>query len=103
MVSSMAGKVAMQFLGIYSASKFALEGMADSMLREAAGQGGHVALIEPSGIKTPLVERQLKEVDERLETLSDTERERYGHYCPSSCKMAQVLARAKRDFAHHAE
>ncbi|WP_159979044.1 MULTISPECIES: SDR family NAD(P)-dependent oxidoreductase [unclassified Novosphingobium] len=80
MVSSMAGKVAMPFVGVYSASKFALEGIADVMRREAAPQGVSVSLVEPGGIKTPMVDAQLAQVARMIDEL-DTEQDRlYGAF-----------------------
>lgn len=79
MISSMAGRVAMPFVGAYSGSKFALEGVADAMRREVGAHGVHVALVEPGGIKTPMVEAQLKQVADQITKLSDTEEKLYGH------------------------
>ncbi|HUD28440.1 MAG TPA: SDR family NAD(P)-dependent oxidoreductase [Novosphingobium sp.] len=80
LVSSMAGKVAMPFVGVYSASKFALEGLADVMRREAAPQGVSVSLVEPGGIKTPMVDAQLAQVARMIDEL-DAEQDRlYGAF-----------------------
>ena len=46
---SIAGRAALPILGPYAASKFALEAVAESMRRELAPSGIHVALIEQSG------------------------------------------------------
>jgi short-subunit dehydrogenase len=51
-VSSAAGRVATPFMGAYSASKFALEALSDSMRVELAPFGVHVILIEPGPIRT---------------------------------------------------
>jgi NAD(P)-dependent dehydrogenase (short-subunit alcohol dehydrogenase family) len=53
-VSSIGGKVALPLLAPYSASKFALEGVSDSLRRELRRQGVDVIVIEPGGIKTPI-------------------------------------------------
>ncbi|WP_298400640.1 SDR family NAD(P)-dependent oxidoreductase [Sphingobium sp.] len=79
-ISSMAGKVAMPFVGQYSASKFGLEGLADAMRREVAGQGVHVALVEPGGIKTPMVDTQLAQVSQMIEELTPQDDALYGHF-----------------------
>ncbi len=78
-VSSMAGIAAMPFIGAYVTSKFALEGAADVMRQEAAPQGVKVVLVEPGGIKTPMVSQQLEEVAARLKSLDGEERQRYGY------------------------
>jgi NAD(P)-dependent dehydrogenase (short-subunit alcohol dehydrogenase family) len=78
MVSSMAGKASMPFVGAYSASKFALEGLADAMRREVIAQGVSVSLVLPGGIKTPMVVNQLREVAAAIERLTAEEDALYG-------------------------
>ena len=51
-VSSLAGLTALPFQGIYSASKFALEGLTESLRMEVASFGIRVALIEPGDFAT---------------------------------------------------
>jgi len=48
--SSVLGLVAFPYRGAYVASKFALEGLADTLRLELAGAGIHVCLIEPGPI-----------------------------------------------------
>jgi NAD(P)-dependent dehydrogenase (short-subunit alcohol dehydrogenase family) len=50
--SSVLGLVAMRYRGAYNASKFALEGLADTLRLELYGTGIHVSLIEPGPILT---------------------------------------------------
>lgn len=50
--SSILGFFAMRFRGAYNASKFAIEGLADTLRLELAGSGVHVALIQPGPIAT---------------------------------------------------
>ena len=50
--SSILGFVAMKFRGAYNASKFALEGLADTLRLELQGSGIHVVLIEPGPIES---------------------------------------------------
>jgi len=50
--SSVLGFVAMKFRGAYNASKFALEGLADTLRLELRGSGLHVSLIEPGPIES---------------------------------------------------
>lgn len=78
-ISSMAGVAAMPFIGAYVTSKFALEGAVDVMRREAAPQGVKVLLVQPGGIKTPMVDAQLVEVADRLAALDTEDSERYGY------------------------
>lgn len=48
--SSILGFMAMAYRGAYNASKFALEGITDTLRLELAGTGVHVSLIEPGPI-----------------------------------------------------
>jgi NAD(P)-dependent dehydrogenase (short-subunit alcohol dehydrogenase family) len=48
--SSVLGLVAMKYRGAYNASKFALEGLADTLRLELYGSGIHISLIEPGPI-----------------------------------------------------
>jgi NAD(P)-dependent dehydrogenase (short-subunit alcohol dehydrogenase family) len=51
-VSSIGGIVAFQNVGIYHASKWALEGLSQALAQEVAPFGIHVTLIEPGGFDT---------------------------------------------------
>lgn len=55
-VSSVVGRVALPFMGIYSASKFAVEAMADAQRVELHGTGVRVSLVEPGPIVTRFTE-----------------------------------------------
>lgn len=50
--SSVLGFVAMKYRGAYNASKFALEGLADTLRLELRGSGIHIVLIEPGPIES---------------------------------------------------
>lgn len=80
MVSSMSGKASLPFVGAYSASKYALEALGDAMRREVSAQGVAIALVLPGGIKTPMVETQLRENAAAIERLSPEEDARYGGF-----------------------
>jgi NAD(P)-dependent dehydrogenase (short-subunit alcohol dehydrogenase family) len=54
MMSSIGGKNAFPFNGPYSASKFALEGMSESLRRELVVFGIDVILIRPGAVATPI-------------------------------------------------
>ena len=51
-VSSVLGLVAMPWRGAYNASKFALEGLTDTLRMELAGTGVRVILVEPGPVLT---------------------------------------------------
>ena len=53
-ISSLAGVLGLPFSGLYSASKFALEGMSESLRLEARRHGVKVVLIEPGDFHSQL-------------------------------------------------
>lgn len=87
-ISSMAGQTSMPFIGAYTASKWGLEGVADIMRQEVANQGVKITLIEPGGIKTPMVDNQLAQVKQVVETLDPDVDARYGHLYRGFLKAA---------------
>ena len=54
-ISSLVGHVAPPHLGLYSTSKFALEGLSEALSEEVRPFGVSVSLIEPGFVNTPLV------------------------------------------------
>ncbi|MDP2675810.1 MAG: SDR family NAD(P)-dependent oxidoreductase [Dehalococcoidia bacterium] len=62
-VSSVAGKVAAPYMGIYSATKFALTAVSDALRSELAGTGVHVSTVYPGLTETSFQEQMLREVD----------------------------------------
>jgi NAD(P)-dependent dehydrogenase (short-subunit alcohol dehydrogenase family) len=51
-VSSVLGIVTLPTLGVYNASKFAVEGLSETLATEVKGFGIHVTLVEPNGFST---------------------------------------------------
>lgn len=68
-VSSTSGSLGVPLLGSYSASKFALEALADVLRRELAHWRIGVSLVIPGGIRTPMIDAQLAEIDADVQTL----------------------------------
>ena len=60
-ISSVAGQTSMPFMGPYSGSKHALEGMSNSLRRELLLYGIDVVIVAPGPIKTPIWEKILGE------------------------------------------
>jgi NAD(P)-dependent dehydrogenase (short-subunit alcohol dehydrogenase family) len=56
-ISSLAGLVPVPFWGHYNASKFAVEGLMETLRHEVRPFGVQVALVEPGNIKTPFYAR----------------------------------------------
>ncbi len=50
--SSMLGIIALAYRGAYNASKFALEGLTDTLRQELRGSGIHVSLVEPGPVES---------------------------------------------------
>ena len=51
-LSSVLGLVTLPVLGLYNASKFAVEGLSETLATEVKGFGIHVTLVEPNGFAT---------------------------------------------------
>ena len=51
-ISSVMGRIVIPFAGIYTASKYALEGLSESYRYELKGTGVDVVLVEPGGFPT---------------------------------------------------
>ena len=56
-ISSVGGKFGPPFLGSYVASKFALEGMSESLRRELLLYGIDVIVVGPGSVKTPIFDK----------------------------------------------
>jgi NAD(P)-dependent dehydrogenase (short-subunit alcohol dehydrogenase family) len=59
-VGSLAGRIGMPFQGVYSATKFALEGLTEALRQEVVGFGVRVSLIAPGDTATPVVENRVR-------------------------------------------
>jgi short-subunit dehydrogenase len=57
-VSSLSGIASIPFMGIYSASKFALEGYTQALRLEVSPFNIHVSLAEPGFLKTPMMNKR---------------------------------------------
>jgi NAD(P)-dependent dehydrogenase (short-subunit alcohol dehydrogenase family) len=77
-ISSIGGLLALPLLGPYAASKFALEGLTDSLRRELRSSGIKVALVEPGGGRTPIWDKSGAEADRLMQDAPPELDERYG-------------------------
>ena len=66
-VGSVGGRVAVPLLSPYAASKFALEGITDSLRRELRALGVHVAIVEPGAVATEIWRKGTTAADELME------------------------------------
>ena len=62
-ITSIGGLIATPFMSPYHASKFGLEGMADSLRREVSPWGIRVVIVEPGSIATPIWEKGTDEFE----------------------------------------
>ena len=75
--SSVLGVVALRFRGAYTASKYALEGLTDTLRLELAGTGIHVSLIEPGPITSRFRENAFKAYQRNIDPDNSVHREMY--------------------------
>ena len=93
-IGSVGGRVAVPMLSPYNASKFALEGITDSLRRELRPLGVHVAIIEPGAIATKIWEKGTSAADE---TLADAPPEAEEVYGPTIAAVRAQAEKAARD------
>jgi NAD(P)-dependent dehydrogenase (short-subunit alcohol dehydrogenase family) len=71
-VSSISGRISVPVTGVYSSSKFALEGLSDALRIELAPFGIHVVLIEPASSPTSIwktsIERSMESLSKHKES-----------------------------------
>jgi NAD(P)-dependent dehydrogenase (short-subunit alcohol dehydrogenase family) len=91
-IASIGGRVASPFLSPYSASKFGIEAVGDSLRREVSPWGIDVVVIEPGSIATEIWRKGSDAVDERLEQMPDDARRLYGDQLRSWAQAFMVEA-----------
>ena len=97
-VTSVSGLVGWPSLGIYSGSKFALEGICETLALEVAPLGIAVTMIEPGGLKTDFATRSRFETARQIEeydaTIGQSRRilaEHAGHEGGDPARAAQAI------------
>ncbi|MBE0492367.1 MAG: SDR family NAD(P)-dependent oxidoreductase [Sulfurospirillum sp.] len=75
--SSVLGFAAMKYRGAYNASKFAIEGLADTMRLELKGSGIDVVLIEPGPIRSEFRKNALAKFQEHIDIAVSAHKEVY--------------------------
>ena len=75
--SSVLGFVALKWRGAYNASKFALEGLTDTLRMELSGTGVHISLIEPGPIVSRFRENAYAAFKSNIDVESSPHRESY--------------------------
>ncbi len=75
--SSILGFVAMPFRGAYNASKYAIEGLSDTLRLELKGTGIYVSLIEPGPITSKFRANAVKALEQNIDIENSIHREKY--------------------------
>jgi len=75
--SSVLGFVALRYRGAYNASKYALEGLTDTLRLELKGTGIHVSLIEPGPVASRFRENAYRAYRENIDPGSSVHRDKY--------------------------
>lgn len=76
-ISSVGGLMVVPMAGAYSASKFALEALTDSLRMELRPWGIKVVAIEPGEIATPIWDTMIKYAEDRADTISEEDARHY--------------------------
>jgi NAD(P)-dependent dehydrogenase (short-subunit alcohol dehydrogenase family) len=92
-MSSIGGRIALPLFGPYSASKFALEAMTDSLRREVASLGVKVVSVQPGGIATPIWGKGLSDADRVLDAMPTDVRQRYDGLIAAGRREAERMGR----------
>lgn len=97
-ITSVSGFVGWPSLGVYSASKFALEGVCETLAQEAAPLGIKVLMIEPGGLRTDFATRSRVETSRTIADYDATVgacrrilAEHAGHEPGDPMKAAQII------------
>jgi NAD(P)-dependent dehydrogenase (short-subunit alcohol dehydrogenase family) len=75
--SSVLGFAAMSFRGAYNASKYALEGLSDTLRLELAGSGVYVSLVEPGPILSRFRDNSLAAYKRTIDPEASVHRDKY--------------------------
>ena len=104
--SSVLGFAAMKYRGAYNASKYAMEGLCDTLRLELAGSGIHVSLIEPGPIESRFRPNALAKFLANIDIAHSAHRASYekqllrlkkeGHAAPFTLPATAVLAKVER-------
>ena len=91
-MGSVGGRMAVPFIAAYSATKFSVEAICDSLRVELRPWGIKVACIEPGSIATPIWERGFEQFDRQVDRMPPEAMELYGEYIPRMRQMTEMTA-----------
>lgn len=92
-VTSVGGRIAMANYGAYSAAKFAMEAVSDSLRREVQGFGVDVIKVTPGAVSTNLTESGLANSTRVGATMTPDQRRRYDPLVRAFTAQAERFAR----------
>ena len=75
--SSVLGLISLPYRGAYNTSKYALEGLSDTLRLELHGTGIHVSLIEPGPIESQFRKNALRAYQKNIDSDASVHRETY--------------------------
>ena len=88
-ISSIGGKAAMAGYGPYASTKFALEGLSDSLRRELEPFGVNVIVIEPGGVVSPMSAQVRVKAEKITSEMTPEHRSRYGGLMHAMVSLAE--------------
>ena len=100
-VSSIGGLVGFPGVGYYNATKFAVEGLSESLAKEVAPLGIRVLVVEPGPFRTDFLStesirfcaREVPDYDERRTALRSSFEKRNGQQPGDPAKLAEAVVR----------
>lgn len=101
-ITSVGGRVAMANYGAYSAAKFAMEAVSDSLRREVEATGITVVKVTPGAVSTKLTERGLATSSRITNTMTAAQHTRYDELTAAFTAQAEGFARHGVTPAHAA-
>jgi NAD(P)-dependent dehydrogenase (short-subunit alcohol dehydrogenase family) len=97
-ITSMGGYITMPGIAYYCGSKFALEGISETLAKEVKGFGIHVTAVAPGSFRTDWAgrsmvrsERSIPDYDSVFDPIRKAREEKSGHQAGDPIKAAEVL------------
>lgn len=90
-ISSVLGFVAMKYRGAYNASKFALEGLSDTMRMELKGSGVYVSSVQPGPITSRFRPNALAAYEREIDAENSAHKEIYKDLAAKLAKKEAVV------------
>ncbi|UQZ34140.1 dehydrogenase [Paenibacillus sp. PK3_47] len=92
-IGSLGGKISMPGFGIYSAAKFAMEAISDSLRREMSSFGLKVIMITPGGVSTGLSEQGITTAERLAKLMTPDQHRRHDRLFDAVKAQAETWAK----------